>query len=108
YGEIADIASRHNAIGVTKAESMKLGRIKGVNLLPNSIESKIISFADSFRPHFVSKSDYWSMRQGSFLDILKRHDLVKIAELRKKRIGKFLIKNGMDYEKLYEEFIEKK
>ena len=103
--EVAEIASRHNAIGVTAKESKIMGSNKGVNLLPRAIESRIISFADSFRANFITKNDYWTIKSGYATEVLGKYDLIKKAESRKKRIGRFLIKNGLDYEKLYEEFI---
>lgn len=105
---ISDTAAKHNIMGCNKKESILLGAVKEINLIPKTVESKIIAFADSFRPHFVTKNNYWNIRDGMYAEILEKYGLKIKAENRKKRLGKFLIKNGMDYKKLYEEFIEKK
>jgi hypothetical protein len=105
YPLLAKTASNHNFFGITKKESIEWGYTKGISLVPRSIESKIIAFADSFRPHLVTKRDCWTIKKSSSHDILLRHKMLKKAINRKKRAYDFLVKNGMDYESLYDEFI---
>jgi hypothetical protein len=104
--DIAEIASRHNAFGVNKKESILMGSEKGINLVPKAIESKIIAFADSFRPHFITRKDYWTIKSGYATEVFSKYGMIKKLENRKKRLGKFLIKSGMDYELLYNIFIK--
>ncbi len=104
--DIAEIAARHNAFWVNKKESILMGSEKGINLAPKAIESKIIAFADSFRPQFVTRKDYWTIKSGYAAEVFSKYGMIKKLENRKKRLGRFLIKSGMDYELLYDKFIK--
>ncbi len=105
YHLLAKTASNHNFFGITKKESIEWGYEKGISLVPRSIESKIIAFADSFRPGLVTKNDCWTLKKSSSYDILLKHNMLKKAINMKKNAFNFLVKNGMDYESLYDEFI---
>ena len=104
--EIAEIAARHNAYGLNPkdAKDWKHNE-KIINLLPNSNESKILAFADSFRKKYVTEEDCVTIKHKDIVVMFKKYKFLKKATERKKKLFKFLVKNGLKYEKLYRKFI---
>lgn len=104
--DVAEIAARHNVFGITNKEAKDWKANKRIiNLLPNSNESKILAFADSFRKKYVTKKDCITLKNKDIIAMFNKYDFLKKATERKKKLFNFLVKNGLKYEKLYKKFI---
>lgn len=102
FEKLAVIASNHNIHGLTKEESKQWGYEPGINLLPESNESKILAFSDSMRERFVKDGDCIHIHNEYYKNLLKKHHMLKKAEKRKRRLFNHLTKHGMSYEKVLE------
>ncbi|MBN1923424.1 MAG: HD domain-containing protein [Nanoarchaeota archaeon] len=100
YSKIADVASKHNSFGLTVAESKKWGYKKGVSLVPDSDEARILAFADGFRKEFIKKKDCTKVQSKDSASLFKKYGMLKAAEERKKKLFNYLVKHKMDYEAL--------
>jgi HD superfamily phosphodiesterase len=106
HARIADVASRHNYNGLTVKESKKWGYKKGVNLMLNSNESKILAFADAVS-FFLRKNKEYTHKiiDKDYRYLLKKYGMLRKAENRAKKTYNFLLKHGFDYEKLLKQLV---